>query len=822
MLRADETGHDHISARALFGSNTSYISWPLGDAGSKKHVPQSVVKKILSILGIEYSAREQVFLEVSASQGAGGDDGYEVPVEGSVSDYAVPAGAASYEELPSSVAAASGGTARKLSKDLASWGAGEVKQFLREQGLGMFEETMQKIGVGSGKTFVKLKGELFPPGDFSEDDLTNFDAALFKLRMTSLRVDFKANDAALLNVAVAKLRDGVSNRQDRLIDIFKRHEENYMKCLRKILDGFKRPLMANKPPKALAKQDADIIFTNIQTLLDVHEALWPALLSATSTGTVLMSRPFLQHVEEMTRHYSQFGRSIDQAVRRLEQLDKGPLHGELERLRKPPAVKDALSLKRLLTIPALHVRRYPQFLDALLKALPDYHADEQELVRAKTAMDNLVVRVNNQQENRQELLAVEARLEGYPGPAPLQNYAPLLRDGDLLYIDSSMYANGTNPNKEGNESYIFLLQKAMVITSTACSCREASRCQHKRTYQGLHTINPEWTIVDVNMSLWPVASQHKTYRFGFGIKANGRVIHEFAAKSLPAKRKWKVALKKCLPAPPQRVGTRKRAPSTPNQNASAKYFTDGADQPTTIVAKMMSIVVQDNAGVPMREGTAESFVGSYDDLGSEAIQNAGIPMREGTAESFVGSYNDLGSEAIPVRCIKMVDGAACRAEVVAGKHCPNHTRGLRHGGKIQRGERKGSILKGFEGLNTTDSSNGGAAMREGTADGAVHDAGNIGSGANPANFMIKKCAKKLNGRPCGQTVATGKYCSKHTCTHTGCRKPKAGKETFCKDHRANASAGPVAGVDLITREFSFGTTLRGFAGGGGSDEDLAV
>ena len=739
MLRDDERKHDHVSARALFGTNRSYIKWPLGDAGSKRHVPEKVVKQILSVLGIQYSPRP----EVRVGHGAE-DDGYEVPAE--PSDYdtlesvsvalaasaeASPRGwewlhgkmgntaadklcreagnaegtyfvreasgsvdtfvltvvyrgksthhkisqnsATTYWQVgkeshgshttvsalinglknspppswpvplakcvPSSVdggvapaqpgavgalpkALASHNSGRKLSKDLASWGIDEVKQFLHEQGLGVFEETLQTIGVGSGKTLVKLKGEQFPPGEFSEDNLTNFDAAMFKLRTTSLRVDFTATDAATSSDVAKKLRDGITARQRRLMEDMKQDEEIYIKYLRQITDGFKRPLMASK---ALTKQDAEVVFMNVQDLLNVHEAFLSAvaLLSATASK-VLMSRPFLRHVKEMMRHYGRFSLSIVQATSTLERLAKGPLGRELERLRKLTGGK-MLSLKRLLTIPAQHVRRYPRFLEKLLKALPDYHIDEQDLVRAKDAMDNLVVSIDSQQENRQELLAVAARLEGYPGRAPLQTYAPLLRDGDLLYVDSSTYSNGANPNKDGNESYVFLLQKAIVIASKSCGCTDASRCQHKCTYQVLHEINSAWTIVDVDMRTWPEASQHKTYRFGFGIKENGRVVHEFAAKSLPAKRKWKVALQKCLPTR-ERAGTRERAPSTPNQNTSAEYFTDGTDQPTTIVAKMMSIVVQDGPGVPMREGTGESFVGSYNDLGPEAIPaHAGPP-----------------------------------------------------------------------------------------------------------------------------------------------------------------------------------------------------
>ena len=314
----------------------------------------------------------------------------------------------------------------------------------------------------------------------------------------------------------------------------------YIRCLKKIVDGFKRPLLASN---ALTEEDADTVFSNVQELLALHEAFLPDLSKATATGTVLMSSPFLQHVKEMLLHYGRFSCDYNQAVNKLELLEKGPIGTEIESMRQRTGGQK-FSLKKLLSVPAMHLRGYSTFLDSLLKALPNYHADELQLVRAKTAMDNLVVHVNSKREDQQEILATAARLEGYDGP-PLQSFAPLIRAGELMYVDLSNGAGVSKGSSKGSsKSYVILLQKAIVITTALCDCADASQCQHKCAFRGLCMINPAWSVAQNVTPTFPT----KTHRFAFVIKENGRVMHEFAVQSLPAKRKWKVALQKCLTA----------------------------------------------------------------------------------------------------------------------------------------------------------------------------------------------------------------------------------------------------------------------------------
>jgi len=70
-----------------------------------------------------------------------------------------------------------------LPKNPKSWGAVEVIQYLKQEGLGVFQNVIYRNGV-VGKTFLKLNSSMFPAGKFSADDLASFDAAMFKLKMT--------------------------------------------------------------------------------------------------------------------------------------------------------------------------------------------------------------------------------------------------------------------------------------------------------------------------------------------------------------------------------------------------------------------------------------------------------------------------------------------------------------------------------------------------------------------------------------------------------------------------------------------------------------
>lgn len=70
-----------------------------------------------------------------------------------------------------------------LPQSVNDWDETNVQQWLANEGLKMFKNTMYANGV-NGPQLMKLKGTSFPKGKYSEDDLASFDQALMKLRLS--------------------------------------------------------------------------------------------------------------------------------------------------------------------------------------------------------------------------------------------------------------------------------------------------------------------------------------------------------------------------------------------------------------------------------------------------------------------------------------------------------------------------------------------------------------------------------------------------------------------------------------------------------------
>lgn len=72
-----------------------------------------------------------------------------------------------------------------LPDKVVNWDETNVQQWLANEGLKVFKNTMYANGV-NGQQLVKLKGTSFPAGKYSDADLSAFDAALIKLRMAHM------------------------------------------------------------------------------------------------------------------------------------------------------------------------------------------------------------------------------------------------------------------------------------------------------------------------------------------------------------------------------------------------------------------------------------------------------------------------------------------------------------------------------------------------------------------------------------------------------------------------------------------------------------
>jgi len=319
------------------------------------------------------------------------------------------------------------------------------------------------------------------------------------------------------------------DKRNQVLNEITQTEKNYVDVLNVIIDKFMRPLMAKK---SINKTDAQIIFSNVTDLLTVHTKLHEDIQAAMRSKTGRhVSQPILNHVESM-RCYGQFCCDIPSAMNKIRGMDKGSFAKALEKARGESGQR--FHLKDLLNVPMQRVLKYPLLMKELINATPDDHADKSSLTQAKAAVDDLAVFINTTKQEHDCLTDMIASLEKYSG-APLTNFAPFVKDGDLMYKD----AKATKGQwKKLSLSYAFLLQKAIVFTKPK---------KTKYLFQGpLVEMNKAWTVADVPFWTLPKEEQHSKYSFAWAIKNGADTVHVFAAKTLPGKKKWMSALNKCL------------------------------------------------------------------------------------------------------------------------------------------------------------------------------------------------------------------------------------------------------------------------------------
>ena len=246
-----------------------------------------------------------------------------------------------------------------------------------------------------------------------------------------------------------------------------------------------------------------------------------------------VSQPILNHVEAM-RCYGSFCCDIPTAMNKIRAMDKGSFMKALEKARTESGQR--FHLKDLLNVPMQRVLKYPLLMKELIKATPDDHKDKQPLLQAKAAVDDLAVYINTTKEEHDNLTNMIASLEKYNGP-PLQQYAPFVKDGDLMYKDAKASKGDT---KKLTMRYAFLLNKAIVFTKPK---------KTKYLFQGpLLEMKKTWSVADVAFWTLPKEEQHSKYSFAWAIKEGDDILHVFCAKTLPGKKKWMASLNKCLDA----------------------------------------------------------------------------------------------------------------------------------------------------------------------------------------------------------------------------------------------------------------------------------
>jgi len=358
-------------------------------------------------------------------------------------------------------------------------------------------------------------------------------------------MDFGGGDDEDIYQQATTEAGGLTTR-DRVLQELKGTEERYVGVLKVIIEKFMRPMAANSK---INKSDHKQIFSIVTDLLTIHDEFNKMILKQLSSKTGRkMSVPFLTMLPKM-RVYGQFCCDVPKCMEILTGLLKNKAGAKiLEDLKA--ASGQRFNLKDLMNVPMQRVLKYPLLLKELIKSTEEGHKDRPKLINAKAAVDNLAEVINKTKSDHDTLMGMIAGLTGYKGP-PLQQFAPFVKDGDVMYKDCN---SSDKQEKKLNMRYAFMLQSAIVLTQP-----------HKAKYKYKSLCKLEPTMKTASVEFWklPKDEQNSKFSFAWALKIGAEERYIFAAKTLPLKKKWMTQMNQLIedlqgPKVAPSVGERKK------------------------------------------------------------------------------------------------------------------------------------------------------------------------------------------------------------------------------------------------------------------------
>lgn len=326
-------------------------------------------------------------------------------------------------------------------------------------------------------------------------------------------------------------------------------ERDYVKNLAFLQSAFlQRIRQTPENLQCLTPEQVKILFSNIESILDVHReflfaldrSLHPEPQSHHSLGNV-----FLQFRERFSV-YGEYCSNHEKALRLLMELNKIPhvrtflLHLMLLGGKKSTDVP----LEGYLLSPIQRICKYPLLLRELLKRTPKKHSDYPAVEEALQAMKAVCCNINETKRQMEKLEALEilqSRIEGWEGTNLTDICTELLLQGNLLKISA------------GNiqERVFFLFDNLLVY------CKRKSRVSGKKSTKRTKSINgPQFVfrgrINTEVMEVENVEDGTADYHSNNYTVTNGWKIHNTAknkwfvcmAKNAEDKQKWLDAILK--------------------------------------------------------------------------------------------------------------------------------------------------------------------------------------------------------------------------------------------------------------------------------------
>ena len=299
-----------------------------------------------------------------------------------------------------------------------------------------------------------------------------------------------------------------------------------MECLQTVIEKFQKPLLAKK---VFNEAESKMVFSNIADVLNVHVDFQRDIEAqlAKKTGRII-SKPLIQYAPQM-KCYAKFCCDLPRAMECIKNKSaKSAGAKALDEARANSGQRFAL--KDLLNVPMQRILKYPLLLKELIGSTADSHKDKPQLVRAKAAIDDVAAYINNQKKDFDYLADVMKDVTDLPSSPPLENVAPLLKDGDLMFKD----CNSAKDHKKLTARYAFLFQKAILITE-----------QRKTKFRCKKLVEFDKTYAVEDVKEVPKEDMNNKYAFVWSIceKATKKPLYTFAAKRRDVKYQWMESMK---------------------------------------------------------------------------------------------------------------------------------------------------------------------------------------------------------------------------------------------------------------------------------------
>ncbi|XP_004915929.1 dynamin-binding protein isoform X2 [Xenopus tropicalis] len=182
-------------------------------------------------------------------------------------------------------------------------------------------------------------------------------------------------------------------KRSKVIEELLQTEQDYLRDLETCVEHIMGPLQA----KQMASVDFDVLFGNIQSVIDISKKFLTALGSSDSVGTV-----FLDHASDLENVYKEYCQNHEETIALLEAYDKDEKFQKnllecmetVKNLYQEWGRTNYINLGSFLIKPVQRIMRYPLLLMELLGATPDSHPDKAPLREAVQSVKDINGNIN--------------------------------------------------------------------------------------------------------------------------------------------------------------------------------------------------------------------------------------------------------------------------------------------------------------------------------------------------------------------------------------------------------------------------------------------